>query len=100
MKSLTRLAAVALASMTLFSAASASAVDVRNEDERAYPMTVTSSAMSRDVNLRGLTLSLFVCVGTCEFKVDGVGTVKATGQEVITIRGGRFITDKAHAEVR
>jgi hypothetical protein len=61
---------------------------------------VTSSAMSRDVNLRGLSLSLFVCVGTCEFKVAGVGSVKATGQEVITIRGGRFISEKPHAEAR
>jgi hypothetical protein len=100
MKSLARLAAATLASLTLLAAGDASAIDVRNEDERAYAMTVTSSAMARDVNLRGLTLSFFVCVGSCEFKVEGVGTVKASGQDVITIRGGRFIPEPTQAATR
>jgi hypothetical protein len=100
MKTLTRLAAAALASIALCSAADASAIDLRNEDERAYPMTVTSSEMTRELSVRPLTLSFYICVGTCEFKVEGVGTVKASGQDVITIRGGRFVTEKAQAEAR
>lgn len=69
------------------------AIDVRNEDERGYQVQITSSSMTRDIELRGLTLSLVVCVGECEFFVPGVGRAKARGNDTVTIRNGRIVTE-------
>lgn len=71
----------------------ARAIDVRNEDERGYQMQVTSSTMTRDMELRSMTLSLVVCVGECEFYVPGVGKTKARGNDVVLIRNGRIVTE-------
>src|SRR5690242_13953020 len=68
------------------------AIDVRNEDERGYQMTITSSSMSRDIQLNSLTLSLVVCVGECEFYVPGVGRAKARGNDTVTIKNGKIVT--------
>lgn len=73
-------------------ASSARAIDVRNEDSRDYQLTITSSTMSRDLDLHGLTLSLVVCVGTCEFYVPGVGRATARGNDTVTIKNGRIVT--------
>ncbi|MFO0749082.1 MAG: hypothetical protein U1F43_25980 [Myxococcota bacterium] len=50
--------------------------------------------MTRDIELRGQTLSLVVCVGTCDFFVAGVGRTKAKGNDTVTIRNGRIETAK------
>jgi hypothetical protein len=71
----------------------AKAIDLRNEDNSNYQIQITSSSMTRDIELRGLTLSLIVCVGECEFKVPGVGTAKARGNDVVLIRNGRIVTE-------
>ncbi|HRE89592.1 MAG TPA: hypothetical protein PK095_10690 [Myxococcota bacterium] len=71
----------------------ASAIDLRNEDERGYQIQITSSSMKRDVELRALTLSLVVCVGECEFYVPGVGKTKARGNDVVLIKNGRIVTE-------
>jgi hypothetical protein len=71
----------------------AKAIDLRNEDNSNYQIQITSSSMTRDIELRGLTLSLVVCVGECEFKVPGVGTAKARGNDVVLIRNGRIVTE-------
>ena len=67
------------------------AIDVRNEDERRYQVTITSSSMTRDIDLNALTLSLVVCVGECEFYVPGVGRAKARGNDTVTIRNGKLV---------
>jgi len=72
----------------------ANAIDVRNEDERPYQVQITSSTMKRDIELRGLTLSLVVCVGECDFFVPGVGRTKARGNDTVLIRNGRIATEK------
>lgn len=69
------------------------AIDVVNEDQRQYDVRITSSAMKRDMKLEGRTLSLVVCVGTCEFYVPGVGRAKASGNDVVTIRNGKLVTE-------
>jgi hypothetical protein len=76
-------------------ATTANAIDLRNEDERAYPMTVVSASMSRDMELRALTMSIVVCVGECEFRVPGVGATKARGNDTVTIRNGRLVVERA-----
>jgi len=82
-----------LAAMTVATmGSSARSIDVRNEDSRNYQMTITSSTMSRDLELHSLTLSLVVCVGTCEFYVPGVGRATARGNDTVTIKNGRIVT--------
>lgn len=90
MKALVRwLSAVAL---VISVGASAQAIDVVNEDTRGYQITITSSSMTRDLTLDARTLSLVVCVGTCEFYVPGVGRTTARGNDVVTIRDGKLVT--------
>jgi hypothetical protein len=72
---------------------SSRAIDLRNEDERGYQVEIKSSTMTRDVRLNGLTLSLVVCVGECEFYVPGVGRARARGNDTVTIRNGRIVTE-------
>lgn len=72
----------------------AHAIDVRNEDQRSYSIQITSSTMTRDIELRAQSLSLVVCVGTCEFFVPGVGRTKAKGNDIVSIKNGRIATEK------
>ena len=76
------------------------AIDVRNEDQRAYTITVTSPTMSRDITLHGLSLSIVVCVGECEFFVPGVGRTKARGNDTVAIRNGHLRTDHQEASIQ
>ena len=74
-------------------ATSAHAIDVRNEDERGYQLQITSSTMTRDLEVRSMSMSLIVCVGQCEFYVPGVGKATARGNDVVTIKNGRIVTE-------
>lgn len=80
-------------------AAPSRAIDVKNEDERTYTITVTSPTMTRDINLHGLSLSIVVCVGECEFFVPGVGRTKARGNDTVAIRNGHLTTEHQEASV-
>ncbi|MFO0748240.1 MAG: hypothetical protein U1F43_21650 [Myxococcota bacterium] len=80
--------AMAVAMTMVGASGAAHAIDLRNEDETEHEVVVTSSSMTRDVAMRGLSLSLVVCVGECSFEVPGVGLVRARGNDVVTIRGG------------
>ncbi|TNF26287.1 MAG: hypothetical protein EP329_21530 [Deltaproteobacteria bacterium] len=68
----------------------ASAIDLRNEDSRDYTVRVTSSAMTKNLELNSMSMSIIVCVGQCSFYVPGVGKVKATGADVVRIKNGRM----------
>ena len=85
---------------TAVTAAPSRAIDVHNEDERSYTFTVTSPTMTRDITLHGLSLSIVVCVGECEFYVPGVGRTKARGNDTVAIRNGRLRTDHQEAAVQ
>ena len=70
---------------------SAQAIDLRNEDSRTYTVQVTSTAMTKDVEARSMSMSIIVCVGQCSFYVPGIGKVEAEGSDVVTIRNGRIV---------
>jgi len=74
-----------------FTTTPASAIDLRNEDSRTYTVQVTSTAMTKDVELDSMSMSIIVCVGQCSFYVPGVGKVRAEGSDVVRIRDGRII---------
>jgi hypothetical protein len=92
------MAGIGAAAMMMGSAGVSSAIDIRNEDERAYPMTVVSSSATRDMEVRALTMSIIVCVGECEFRVPGVGATKARGNDTVTIRNGRLVVERSVAD--
>lgn len=71
---------------------SAKAIELRNEDETQHQVKITSTAMEKDIAVRPMTLSLVVCVGECTFEVEGVGTVRASKNDVVTIRDGKVTT--------
>jgi len=75
------------------------AIDVRNEDDRGYQVQVTSTAMTRDMEVRGTSLSIVICVGECDFYVPGVGRTKARGNDTVLIRNGRIVTQAAPRSV-
>jgi len=87
MKRMSALLAMLVMGLT---ATSAQAIDLRNEDSRSYTVQVTSTAMTKDVELRTMSMSIIVCVGTCSFYVPGVGKVKAEGSDIVTIKNGRL----------
>jgi len=68
----------------------AKAIDLRNEDGVPYTVKVTSSAMSRNIEVNALTLSFIVCVGECTFEVEGIGTVRASKNDVVTLTEGKL----------
>ena len=74
------------------------AIDLRNEDDQNYRVTVTSTAMTRDLDVKSLTLSLIVCVGQCTFEVPGIGSVRATNDATVTIRDGHLTMTRPAAE--
>lgn len=84
-----------IAAMAVLVGSGANAIDVRNEDQRSYQVQVTSTAMTRDMEVRGTSLSIVICVGECDFFVPGVGRTKARGNDVVLIRNGRIVTEKA-----
>lgn len=91
-------AGMGAAVMLLGTTAVASAIDLRNEDERPYPMKVVSKTSERDMELKALTMSIVVCVGECEFRVAGVGKTTARGNDTVTIRNGRIFVERSTAD--
>ncbi|PKN55586.1 MAG: hypothetical protein CVU56_20585 [Deltaproteobacteria bacterium HGW-Deltaproteobacteria-14] len=81
------LAMIALAA----SATAVSAIELRNEDSQAYTVRVTSAAMSQNIRLGPRAASLVVCTKTCRFHVAGVGQVKASGDDVVSIRAHKLV---------
>lgn len=69
----------------------ASAIDLRNEDSRPYTVQVQSTSMTRDVEVKSMSMSIIVCVGQCTFYVPGIGRVTAAGSDVVSIKNGRLV---------
>jgi hypothetical protein len=95
MKTMLKTLAVMLTMVS--SAGVANAIDLRNEDDVSYEVTVISSSMSTDVHARPMTLNYVVCVGVCEFEIGGVGKVKAQRQDIVTIKDGKITITSGEA---
>ena len=66
------------------------AADLVNKDNTGYEVEVTSSSGTMSTSINPLTVKTNVCSNTCEIKVKGVGTIKATGSETVSIENGRL----------
>ncbi len=82
-----RLAPLIFALLFLVVAAAPShAVELRNHDKRAYNVVVKSKRATKRIRMPAHSASLVVCVGTCVFRVPGVGRMRASGNDVVTIQ--------------
>ncbi len=92
------MAAVAMMGLLGISAGAANAIVLRNEDTDNHTVSITSPSMSKQYEFRARTLSFIVCVGVCEFTLDGVNTVKAHGDDIVAIQDGKLVTIPAGSE--
>lgn len=84
------LAVVAIVAL-LGSVTAAGAIELRNEDAQAYTVRVTSASMSQNIRLGPHAASLVVCTKSCRFHVAGVGQVRASGDDVVSIRKRKLL---------
>jgi len=96
-KVLTTMATMTVLAGAVGAAGAANAVVLRNEDTENHTVTITSPTMHKQYEFRARTLSLIVCVGVCEFTIDGVGTTRAEGDEIVAIQNGKLVTLPAPA---
>lgn len=95
MRSMKAMLSAMVVAATVGGAGAARAIDLRNEDGAAHEVTVTSSSMTRQLSVGGLTLSLVICVGECAFELPGVGVVRARGNDVVTLKDGAITVTPA-----
>ncbi|TNF32062.1 MAG: hypothetical protein EP329_11285 [Deltaproteobacteria bacterium] len=75
----------------IFAAAAAHAIELRNEDTRAYTVRVSTGKTSQELRMAARSASIVVCVSTCHFRLRGGGQVKASGDDVISIRDQKLV---------
>ena len=83
------LSCLALAVATLGLATTAAAVDLKNEDSKKYDVKVEEGAATTSTSIEGNTTKVSIC-SECRITVVGVGTVEASGSDVLVIRNGEL----------
>ena len=83
------LSCFALAAATLGFAATAAAVDLKNEDSKKYDVKVEEGATTTSTSIEGNTTKVSIC-SECKITVVGVGTVEASGSDVLVIKNGEL----------
>jgi hypothetical protein len=66
------------------------AADLRNEDGKRYEVKVYDGGTTRNTWIDGNSTTLSIC-GSCEVEVVGVGRMKISGSDELTIKGGKLI---------
>lgn len=84
-----KLARLALAAAVLGLAGAAAAVDLKNEDAKKYDVKVEVGASTTSTSIEGNTTKVSIC-SECTITVVGVGTVEASGSDVVVIRNGEL----------
>ena len=83
------LSCFALVVTTLGFAATAAAVDLKNEDSKKYDVKVEVGASTTSTSIEGNTTKVSIC-SDCKITVVGVGTVEASGSDVVVIKNGEL----------
>lgn len=73
--------------IVLFSAVPVLAVDLKNEDSVQHTVKITEQTGTREETLEP-NEEKTVCAGACQLDVENIGSINATGTEVITIKEG------------
>jgi len=66
------------------------AADLRNEDGKRYEVKVYDGGTTRNTWIDGNSTTQSIC-SSCEVEVVGVGRMKISGSDKLTIRGGKLI---------
>ena len=65
------------------------AVDLKNEDSRSYNIKVKEGPATTSSSIDGNTTRLTIC-SDCSIQVEGVGSIEASGDEVVVIKDGKL----------
>jgi hypothetical protein len=84
-----RLSRLALAAAVLATAGTAAAVDLKNEDAKKYDVKVEEGASTTSTSIEGSTTKVSIC-SECRIVVEGVGSVEASGSDVVVIKDGKL----------
>lgn len=68
------------------------AVDLKNEDSRTYEIKIHDGPSVTNSSISGNTLRTSIC-SDCKVEVVGIGTVEASGDQVVIIRDGNLIVE-------
>ena len=66
----------------------ARAVEIQNEDEETYQVTVTEGEDSATFTLGPRMTEGELCEGKCTIKIEGMGSIEVEKDEVVLIRSG------------
>ena len=66
------------------------AADLKNEDGKRYEVKVHDGGTTRNTWIDGGSTILSICSG-CEIEVVGVGKIKVSGSDTVTIKDGKLI---------
>ena len=83
------LSCFAFAAATLGFAATAAAVDLKNEDSKKYDVKVEEGAATTSTSIEGNATKVSIC-SECKITVVGVGTVEVSGSDVVVIKNGEL----------
>ena len=69
-------------------AAEALAVDLVNRDSGGYEIEVTSSNGASSTSIGAASVRRNVCSSNCQIVVRGIGSIQASGNDIVIIEGG------------
>jgi hypothetical protein len=72
------------------SAVSVFSADLRNEDGKRYEVKVHDGGTTRNTWIDGNSTILSIC-SSCEVEVVGIGKMRVSGSEKLTIRSGKLV---------
>jgi len=85
-----RLLRLVLAIVLLAAAPMALAVDLQNEDNKAYAVKIHTSSGTTTTSIEAGTTVSGIYSGDGEIEIEGVGTIKAGGNDVVVIKNGKI----------
>lgn len=77
-------------SLIILPSALALGADLRNDDQKRYEVKVYDGGTIRNTWIDGNSTTLSIC-SSCEVEVVGVGRMKVSGSDKLTIKGGKLI---------
>jgi hypothetical protein len=83
MRSICALLVIAIGAVSVFPA------DLRNEDSKRYEVKVYDGGTTRNSWIDGNSTIASIC-SSCEIEVVGVGRMKISGSDKISIKGGKL----------
>jgi hypothetical protein len=64
--------------------------DLRNEDAKRYEVKVYDGGTTRNTWIDGNSTTLSIC-SSCEVEIVGIGRMRISGSDKLTIKGGKLI---------